>query len=119
MFYYPGVSVTPLSIVSGAETTQFTGTSTVSYQLRDATGTPTGATLTGVQVSQTEIQPDGWSTGDPLVIIGAGPGEAANVSASAGSAPDLYVDETGDTMTGTLNMSGNEIDNARLDAGQF
>ena len=32
---------------------------------------------------------------------------------------DIWVDEAGDTMTGDLDMSGHEIDNARLDAGSF
>jgi len=52
------------------------GVATVQYQLRDAAGALTGPVLVGVQVSDRQIQPQGFPN-VPVVTIGNGPNQVA------------------------------------------
>ena len=66
-----GGYVPPPAVVSGVATVQ--------YQLRDANGNAAGAILTGVQVSATRIQPQGFPA-TPAVTIGTGAGQATAIT---------------------------------------
>jgi hypothetical protein len=97
----------PLATVSGVATVQ--------YRLRDAAGVPTGEVLTGIQVSAREIQPSNSSL--PRITMGTSAGQALVVAIPI--LADQWVDESGDTMTGDLNLSGNELISARISEGSF
>jgi hypothetical protein len=97
----------PLATVSGVATVQ--------YRLRDATGNATGEILTGIQISAREIQPS--NSGLPRLTIGNSSGQALVVAVPV--LADQWVDESGDTMTGDLDLSGNEIIAARISEGSF
>lgn len=109
MYYYPGQRTTDVNeSYAIAPSVAQSGVAAVSYEVN-------GVAQKGIQISPTQIQPDNYPE-SPVVKIGTAHGEASKVIALEGGE---FVDETGDRMTGTLDMSGNQIDNVKISEGTF